>query len=129
MMMNHGFTVMTRAIDACMAVVELRGEMDVYSAPRAKDVMAGLLAQGICLLIIDLRQLEYIDSTGLGMLIGILRRVREQGGGIRLVAPHHRVRRLLEITRLTYSFTIEHTEQEAITSLHEDHPALRQRAA
>lgn len=117
MTMYPGFTVTARPIDEKMAVVELQGEMDVYTTPRAKDLVTQLLSQGFCHLIFDMRHMEYIDSTGLGLLIGTLRRLREEGGSLRLVAPHSRVRRLLEVARLTYSFTIEHSQQDAIASL------------
>ena len=109
----NSFHVLTRHLNPGMAVVEIHGEMDIDAAPRAKEIMLGLLGEGYRNLIVNLRKTDYIDSTGLGMLIGILRRAREHGGAIRLVAPPNHVRRLFEITRLTYSLPIDASEEDA----------------
>ncbi len=108
-----GLKIQIHQVDDQMAVVELIGEMDIYTTVRAKELMTQLIDNGCHCLIIDLHHAEYLDSTALGMLIGMLRRVREQGGGIRLVAPRNHVRRLFEITRLTLTFPIDATAQEA----------------
>jgi anti-sigma B factor antagonist len=92
--------VLTRLEDNHTAIVALTGEMDVYSTPHAKEIMLDLLEKGYHNLVVNLQQAEYIDSTALGMLVGTLKRVREHGGDLRLVAPSARIRRLLEITRL-----------------------------
>ncbi len=105
--------VRTRQLDAQTAIVELQGEMDVYTTPQAKTAMLDLLEKGYYHLVVDLHQTDYLDSTGLGVLVGVLKRVREQGGDLRLVAPSPRIRRLLEITRLVNVFPIDASEQEA----------------
>lgn len=100
-----------------VAMVGFKGEMDVYTTPQAKEVMLGLLEKGYHSLVVNLQHAEYLDSTALGMLVGMLKRVREQGGNLRLVAPPTRIRRLLEITRLNLIFPIDATEQEATANL------------
>jgi anti-sigma B factor antagonist len=97
--------------------VDLQGEMDVYTTPQAKAVMVELLEKGYHHLVVNLQRADYLDSTALGMLVGTLKRVREQGGDLRLVAPSPRIRRLLEITRLVNVFPIDATEQEATKNL------------
>lgn len=109
--------VRTREVNDHVAIIELQGEMDVYTTPQAKEVMLSLLEKGYHHLIVDLQRTEYLDSTGLGMLVGTLKRLREQGGDLHLVAPSPRVRRLLEITRLVHVFPIDATEQEATEKL------------
>lgn len=109
--------VRTRELNDRIAIVELQGEMDVYTTPQAKDVMLSLVEKGYHHLIVDLQRAEYLDSTGLGMLVGTLKRLREQGGDLHLVAPSARVRRLLEITRLVNVFPIDASEQEATEKL------------
>ncbi|HEY3377386.1 MAG TPA: STAS domain-containing protein [Armatimonadota bacterium] len=109
--------VHTRHIDAHTAIVDLQGEMDVYTTPQAKAVMVELLEKGYHHLVVNLQRADYLDSTALGMLVGTLKRVREQGGDLRLVAPSPRIRRLLEITRLVNVFPIDATEQEATKNL------------
>lgn len=105
--------VRTKCVDAHTAIVTLTGEMDMYTSPQAKEAMLDLLAQGYHHLVVNLQGTEYLDSTALGVLVGTLKRVREQGGDLRLVAPAPRIRRLLEITRLINVFPIDATEQEA----------------
>lgn len=112
--------VHTRCVDDRIAVVELEGEMDVYTTPQAKEVMLDLLEKGYYHLVVNLHHAEYMDSTALGMLVGTLKRVREHGGDLRLVAPPPRIRRLLEITRLVTAFPIDATEQEATDNLKQE---------
>lgn len=109
--------VHTRQVDDHMAIVELQGEMDVYTTPQAKEAMLNLIEKGYYHLVVNLQRAEYLDSTALGMLVGTLKRVREHGGDLRLVAPSPRIRRLLEITRLINVFSIDATEQEATAYL------------
>ncbi|HOS42449.1 MAG TPA: STAS domain-containing protein [Armatimonadota bacterium] len=112
-----GLTVRTRRVNARTAVVTLEGEMDIFTTPRARATMLRLLDDGCHDLIVDLRQAAYLDSTALGALLGMLRRARERGGGVRLLAPSHSVYRLLEITRLTLAFPIDATEHDALAAV------------
>jgi len=109
--------VHTSLLGEHMAMVGVKGEMDVYTTPQAKEVMLGLLEKGYHHLVVNLQYAEYLDSTALGMLVGMLKRVREKGGNLRLVAPPARIRRLLEITRLNLIFPIDATEEEATANL------------
>lgn len=112
--------VNTRRVDDRTAIVDLQGEMDVYTTPQAKEAMLDLLDKGYYHLVVNLQRAEYMDSTALGMLVGTLKRVREQGGDLRLVAPPARIRRLLEITRLVNVFPIDASEQEATENLNQE---------
>ena len=115
---SGGLKIQTRQLDDATVIIELNGEMDIYTTARVKELMAQLLEKGCRNLIINLHHVDYLDSTGLGMLIGTLRRAREYGGCLRLVAPRSHVRRLLEITHLTFAFPIDATEQEAADLIH-----------
>jgi anti-sigma B factor antagonist len=112
--------VRTQCVDNHTAIVALTGEMDVYTTPQAKAVMLDLLEKGYYHLVVNLQHTEYLDSTALGMLVGTLKRVREQGGDLRIVAPSARIRRLLEITRLINVFPIDASEQEATIKLKQE---------
>ncbi len=72
--------VRTRCVDQHTAIVEITGEMDVYSTPQAKAAMLDLLEKGYYHLVVNLQQTDYLDSTALGMLVGTLKRLREQAG-------------------------------------------------
>lgn len=107
------FKMDTRTIDNKLPVIELEGEVDVYTAPQLKQQMINLLESGAKQMIIDLSKVEYLDSTALGVLIGGLKRMRETDGNMVLVCPSARIRRVFEITGLDKIFDIYNTADEA----------------
>jgi stage II sporulation protein AA (anti-sigma F factor antagonist) len=88
------------------AVVKLRGEMDVANAGAVSACLNGLLDAGADV-VIDLSDLQFIDSTGLGVLVKAGGRAREDGLRIRLRAPGKNVASTLSVTGLDRVFTIE----------------------
>ena len=92
-------------------VVELAGEIDVYTSPKVKDAITELIDQGHYNLVINLEKVRYIDSTGLGVLIGGLKRVREHGGSVSLVCTNPQIKKIFDITGLVKIFGIFDTEQ------------------
>jgi anti-sigma B factor antagonist len=107
----------TRSVQDGVAVIALAGEVDVYTSPRLKQEMVELLNQGTSRLVIDLSAVEYLDSTGLGVLIGGLKRAREREGDLRLICDNLRILRIFEITGLTKIFDIFRSEAEAMAGL------------
>ena len=87
-------------------VVELGGEIDVYTSPKVKDAITELIDQGHYNLVINLEKVRYIDSTGLGVLIGGLKRVREHGGTVNLVCTNPQIKKIFDITGLVKIFGI-----------------------
>jgi anti-sigma B factor antagonist len=83
------------------AVVHVNGEVDLATCPQLRAKLVELVDQGVYHLIVDLEQVSFLDSSGIGVLIGGLRRVREHGGSLRLTAPSPQVRRVLELTGVT----------------------------
>jgi anti-sigma B factor antagonist len=98
-------------------VVELGGEIDVYTSPKVKDAITELIDQGHYNLVINLEKVRYIDSTGLGVLIGGLKRVREHGGSVSLVCTNPQIRKIFDITGLVKIFGIYEDEAEAQKAL------------
>jgi anti-sigma B factor antagonist len=88
------------------AVIKLSGEMDVASADEVSACLTDLLAAGTDL-VIDLSALEFIDSTGLGVLVAAGGRAREGGHRIRLRGPGKNVASTLSVTGLDRVFTVE----------------------
>jgi anti-sigma B factor antagonist len=88
------------------STVALKGELDVHSSPDLRDVLHQLLADGKRVVVIDLRDLEFVDSTGLGVLVGALKKARQSGGDIELRTPTAAIRKALEITGLTQVFRV-----------------------
>jgi len=100
-----------------VAVVALTGEVDVYTSPRLKQEIVDLLNQGLTRIVVDTTKVEYLDSTGLGVLIGGLKRARERDGDLRLICDSPRILRIFEITGLTKIFDIHRSEAEALEAL------------
>lgn len=111
------FKMETRSVESKPPIIELEGEVDVYTAPQLKQQMISLLESGARELVVDLTKVDYLDSTALGVLIGGLKRMRERDGNMVLVCPSPRIRRVFEITGLDKIFDIFNTAQDATESM------------
>jgi anti-sigma B factor antagonist len=87
-------------------IVEVGGEIDVYTAPRLREQLVDLVADGQYHLVVDMERVDFLDSTGLGVLVAGLKRARENGGDLRLVATSSHILRMLAITRLDSVFSV-----------------------
>lgn len=106
-----------RTLDEGLPVIELEGEVDVYTAPQLKQQMIVMLEGGAKQILVNLANVEYLDSTALGVLIGGLKRMREMDGNMTLVCPSPRIRRVFEITGLDKIFDIYQSESEAADAI------------
>ena len=98
------------------AVIQVTGEVDVYTAPMLREQIRELVAKGAVHLIADLGRIDFIDSTGLGALVGGLKRLREAGGSLTLVITAPRILRILQITGLTKALAAHRSVTDAITT-------------
>lgn len=105
-------TLVTREADD-VNVVAVEGEIDVYTAPKLREAISDLVAQGSYHLIIDLTEVEFLDSTGLGVLVGGLKKVRAHDGSMQLVCHQERLLKIFRITGLAKVFTIHDTLEAA----------------
>ncbi|HWC33117.1 MAG TPA: STAS domain-containing protein [Actinomycetota bacterium] len=87
-------------------VLALEGEIDLYTAPKLKEQISELVATDRAQLVVDLSRVEFLDSTGLGVLIGGLKRAREKGGELALAGATEPVRKVLSITGLDKVFPL-----------------------
>src|SRR5579863_6022574 len=111
--MNVDIKVTVKALEGDTYAVELGGEIDVYTSPKVKDAITELIDSGHYNLVINLEKVRYIDSTGLGVLIGGLKRVREHGGSVNLVCTNPQIRKIFDITGLVKIFGIFDDEAAA----------------
>ena len=95
-------------------VVEVGGEIDVYTAPRLREQLVDLVADGKYHLVVDMERVDFLDSTGLGVLVGGLKRVRAHDGSLRLVCTQERILKIFRITGLTKVFPIHASVDEAV---------------
>lgn len=82
-------------------VVVVRGQIDLCSAAAFRAALAQAVDDGMTELIVDLSGVEFIDSTGLGVLVGLSKRVRQLDGSISIVSPDETIRRVFELGGLT----------------------------
>ena len=90
-------------------VVDVEGEIDIYTAPRLRELLIELASKGNYQLIVNLDKVGFLDSTGLGVLVGGLKRVRPHDGSLDLVCTQERILKIFRITGLTKVFGIYQT--------------------
>jgi anti-sigma B factor antagonist len=86
-------------------VVLAHGQIDLYSAPTFKSALVGAIEDGANELVVDLSDVDFMDSTGLGVLVGIRKRLSALGGALAIVSPAQ-IRRIFEIAGLATRFDI-----------------------
>ncbi|HEX7804917.1 MAG TPA: STAS domain-containing protein [Cellulomonas sp.] len=97
-------------------VVDVSGEIDVYTASVLREQLANLVDSGRTDLVVDLTAVKFMDSTGLGVLVGVLKKVRGHDGRLQLVIDSERLLKVFRITALTQVFTIHETVDAALAS-------------
>jgi len=96
------------------AVLSVRGELDLYTAPALRDRVAAAAGEGVRRLVIDLSDVPFMDSSGLGVIVGCLKRIRESGGDLALVTtPGSPPSKLLSLTGLDRAIPTFSTPGEA----------------
>jgi anti-sigma B factor antagonist len=95
-------------------VVVVRGEIDVATAPRLREELISLVNEGRLRLVVDLDSVDFIDSTGLGVLVGALKRIRTHDGELVLVCTAPRITKGFEITGLDRVFSIHDSVDAAV---------------
>jgi len=98
------------------SVVSLRGEIDVYTAPRLRQTLIDLVEGGATDIVVDMERVDFLDSTGLGVLVGGLKRVKDKEGTMKLVANQDRILKIFDITGLSKVFPMYGSLDEALGS-------------
>jgi anti-sigma B factor antagonist len=97
-------------------VVQVVGEIDVYTAPQLRERLDQEIEAGHYDLVVDLSGVSFMDSTGLGVLVGRLKQIRLNDGSMKLVCAHDRVLKVFVITGLDKVFAIYPTVGEAVAA-------------
>jgi anti-sigma B factor antagonist len=93
------------------AVLRIAGDVDGYTAPELRQQ---LIDQGARHIVADLREVDFLDSTGLGALVGGLKRMRLRQGSLELVVSGGRVLQLFDVTGLNRAFTLHDSVLHAV---------------
>lgn len=97
-------------------VLAVSGEIDISTAPRLREKILELVGLGVSQLVLDMSGVGFLDSTGLGVLVGALKRLRSVNGDLGIVCSDPDVMRVFTITGLDNVFRISETIEAAIAS-------------
>ena len=97
-------------------VVDVEGEIDIYTAPRLRELLIDLVSKNDYQLVVNLEKVGFLDSTGLGVLVGSVKRVRPHDGSLDLVCTQERILKIFKITGLAKVFGIYQTVDQAIAA-------------
>ena len=97
------------------SVLTLRGEIDVYTAPRLRQAIIDLVEEGETTIVVDMQKVDFLDSTGLGVLVGGLKRVKTRDGTLAIVVTQDKILKIFDITGLNKVFPL-HDSVEAAAS-------------
>jgi len=115
---NDGtFRIDEERLSPTAVVLMLHGEADLHAAPQLRDRLRTAMDGGATGLVVDLTDTSFVDSTSLGVLLGALKRQREEGGELRIVVSRPEIRRIFEITLLDQVFPLHETRADALASL------------
>ena len=108
------FELSEEDLDRRTHVISVSGEIHVSTAPEFQRRLDAAISRGKTAVVLDLTETEFIDSTGLSVILNGLRRVTRQRGRMAIVCTNPTVRRLFEITRLDSTFDIHETSEDAL---------------
>ncbi len=95
-----------------VVVLEIEGEVDLYNAPELREILKGFMDKDKLDILIDLNKVDYIDSSGIGVLISLATDLKDMHGSLVLKSPSPNVLRVFELTQLVNFFTIIDDEEK-----------------
>jgi anti-sigma B factor antagonist len=96
----------TTSVVGNKSIAAISGEIDVYTAPELREKLVGLVDSGATDIVVDMGQVGFCDSTGLGALVAALNYARDRDTVLSLAAAQERVLKVLRITGLDQVFTV-----------------------
>ncbi|HEX2054044.1 MAG TPA: STAS domain-containing protein [Actinomycetota bacterium] len=94
-------------------VLKLNGEVDVYTCSMLREAVNQAVADGRYLIAVDVQAVDFMDSSGLGVIVGAHKRLRGHDGSLILVSPNKQMRRILSLTGLDQILTVRQSVGEA----------------
>lgn len=100
-------------------IIDVNGEMDLYNSYKLKELVMKMIEKNIKTFVINLEQVDYIDSSGIGALIYISSTVKKMSLKLALSNVHGSVKKVIELTKLTGYFPIANSVEEALMMVQE----------
>jgi len=104
-------------VDEDLVLVVIAGELDLADEPRADLAIDFVIALGPSSVLVDLSRCDFVDATGLRILLGAQRRMRHAGSRVVFAAPTANVRRILELTGVREHLTLAEDRDQALAEL------------
>ncbi|MEA1911827.1 MAG: STAS domain-containing protein [Spirochaetota bacterium] len=98
-------------------IIEVVGDMDLYSSFELKNVVAKMLAKNIKNYVVDLEKVDYIDSSGIGVLIHIYSSIKKLNYTLKISNVHGSVEKVIKLTKLSQYFPIVGSVKEALLQI------------
>jgi anti-sigma B factor antagonist len=118
------FSVEYTVTDEGIVVLVINGPMDVATVPQLRDLMVRLIDEGHHRLVLDLGGVDFIDSIGLGVIVGVVHRLRPHDGSVAVAAPSEQVRQVLQITQLARVVALYDTTADAVSAVREGNTSV-----
>ena len=99
-----------------VSILEIEGEVDVYYSSRLEEKVKNLISEGERRVIIDMTEVSYMDSSGLGVLVGSLKNLKKSKGEMKIAGVKGEIMNVFEITRLNTFFDMYNTVPEALAN-------------
>jgi anti-sigma B factor antagonist len=100
-----------------VSILAVKGEIDIYTASALDERLSGLIAEGAYRLVVDLTEVDFLDSTGLGVMVKTLKRVREHDGSLDVVVSNDRILKVFRITGLDQVVPLHDSLPSALESV------------
>lgn len=104
-------------ISEITSILKIKGEINLYSSQHIKECIEDFVNKGKKIFFIDLSEVSYIDSSGLGAFLSIHSKIYKSGGGVHLCAPSPKVNYVLELTKLKGLLNVFSSLEEGIDSV------------
>ena len=106
----------TTRVVAEHTVLQIVGDIDVHTAPRLRQELVALTESGRTNLVLDLTEVGFLDSSGIGVLVGGLKRTRAHDCEFHLAGPPDAVRKVFQLSGLTRVFSIHDSVVDALAA-------------
>ena len=100
-------------------IIDVNGEMDLYNSYKLKELVSKMLEKNVKSFIINMEQVDYIDSSGIGALIYICSTIKKMNLKLAISNVHGSVKKVIELTKLTGYFPIANSVEEALLMVNE----------
>jgi anti-sigma B factor antagonist len=113
----RALAITTEEIGDAIVVIGLKGEVDLYTCPELKQELLRVINDGATTIVVDLTETTFIDSTGLGVLIRGVERLKTEGGRLAVVCVDPNMVKVFEVTGLNRVFSISSSQEEALAQV------------